>query len=79
MDSRRTVHVRENDLELGWCWCRKEKDVLERYLEGRFYVDELDMGGGQEGLHKFLDVPLDAYCSLLMKVDRGKSHANLTC
>lgn len=46
MDLRRIVYVRENDFELGWRWCRKEKDVLERYLEGRFYVDELDMGGG---------------------------------
>lgn len=33
-----------------------EVDVLENYLEGKFYAGELYMGG----LHMFLDVHLDA-------------------
>lgn len=47
-------------------------DVLEKYLEGKFYVDATEMRGDQEELHKLAGVHLGAYCSLLLKDDRGK-------
>lgn len=41
VDLGKTVHVREHDLGLGWCWCKREVNVLGNYLEGKFYFDEL--------------------------------------
>lgn len=52
VDLGSTVHVRENDLGLGWCWCKNEVHVLGKYLEGKFYVDGLDLGRGPERLHQ---------------------------
>lgn len=46
--------------------------MLEKYFEGKFYVDEMDMGGGQQGLHQLVGVHLGASCSLLMKDYREK-------
>lgn len=31
----------------------QERDVLEKCLEGKFYVRGMDTEGRQEGLHKF--------------------------